>query len=529
MPNYKQLTTSHPEYDPAYWRRCEALYAGGRKLLGDDAVMKEVFPKHNAEEDHVYNERRKRAFYIPYAGQIIDFIVANLSCDPITIEVEEEGAEAGQGKAPDGFWGEFVEDVSPPNGCTQSLAQLVVEQVRTALKKRRAWTLVDLPRAPTDAPAPTSQADQEKAGLLQAYACVLDPECVRDWEFDESGELLWVLLWNKSQRRVGIDGDRKTVTEVFTYYDRTHWERYTYVYPVDKPPKDDETPGKGEDGPLTFGRVPVLPLELPEGLWAMGKLEPIAVEHLNKRCALSWAELKSLFPIFTVNLAPSDSMNPSQDDPNRAKNQRMGQGRAFVLGKDDDVRYVGPDAAAYDVALKDLGELRDEMHRVLHAMAQSQTNSAAAMQRSAESKQVDQATLVVVLGALGMLVREHALGIIKLAELGRGDKPADWCARGAENFDEMTVSGAIEEAQGVDVVSVPSATFQAEYKFRFARRLLGEDADEELLEQIRKELQANITNESFQAIPPPPPGQDEPDGDEPPPDDKPPAKPPAKE
>ena len=74
MPTYKKLSQKHPEWDGPYWRRCRALYAGGKKLLKDPAVLQDVFPPHLNEQPYVYAERCKRAYYIPYAGEVIDMI-----------------------------------------------------------------------------------------------------------------------------------------------------------------------------------------------------------------------------------------------------------------------------------------------------------------------------------------------------------------------------------------------------------------------------------------------------------------------
>lgn len=504
MPTFKQLSQKHPEWDGPYWRRCRALYAGGKRLLNDRAVMNDIFPKHLAEKPHVYEERCKRAYYIPYAGEIIDMITSALFSEDLKMEAEPE---------PDPWYDDWAKDVSPPGGQKQTLQRFLKEQVTTALLCRRAWTLVDLPSIddaindslarntpPTIQAPPGSLAEQEQMGMLNAYACPLDPDAVWDWETDRDGRLLWVLVHYTTARRASLEGSRDVVTEQWMHYTSVGWERYEISYPRNKPPMDSEEVPRVAQGPHSFGRVPVIPLELTDGLWAMGKIESIAVAHFNKRNALSWAQYKALFPVMTHFAGPPDTMNPITEDPDRAVNQTIGQGHVVQLGDKDRLEYIGPDSGPYTVAQADLAILRDEMHRVVHQMAMSVDNSAAALQRSAESKQVDQSSTCVVLREFGKIVREHAIELHEVAQVGRQDpKVAAWSASGMDSYSDASVDAVVAQAQTMEIVSIPSATFQREWKYLVAKRVLGDVVEEDTLDLIRDELEDNITNEQFVA------------------------------
>lgn len=508
MPTYKKLSQKHPEWDGPYWRRCRALYAGGKKLLRDPVVLQDVFPPHLAENATVYAERCKRAYYIPYAGEVIDMITSALFSEDLKMTSEPEA---------DPWYVDWANDVSPPGGMKQTLQQFLKEQVTSALICKRAWTLIDLPTiddvmanairsgkgmAAVDG-APGSLLEQEKLGLLDAYACPLDPEHVWDWEVDRDGRLLWVLVHYKSAQRNGIEGDRDTITERWMYYDETSWQRYEIVYHKTKPPADGIEIPKVAEGTHTFGRVPVIQMELTDGLWAMGKIESIAVAHLNKRNALSWAQYKSLFPVLAHFAGPPDVMNPITEDPDRAVNQTLGQGYVGQFGDKDKLEYVGPDSAPFAIAAQDLKDLRDEMHRVVHQMAMSVDNSGAALQRSGESKQVDQEVTAIVLREFGKIVREHAVLLHEVVQRGRGDtKASSWTCDGMDGYADTTVDAVVTQAQTMELVTLPSATFQREFKYQVARRLLGDSVNEDVLEDIKKELKNNITNEQYAQVTP---------------------------
>lgn len=486
---YKLLKQRHPDYDARYWDECRAFYAGGKRLLGDRKLMERVFPTHLAEADWVYAERCKRAFYVPYAGEIIDAICAALFGEEIRVRFDPEGV--------DPFYDSFFDDTSPPKGRKTSLNELMKQQILTALICRQAWTLVDLPGTPDyEGEEPASLADEEQAGRLNAYACAIDPEMVLDWEETEDGELEWALVLHRTQRRAGLEEERNVVREEYTYYTQTEWSRYAIEYKEGEPPSDKDEAEEIGRGPLSFGRVPLIRMTLTEGMWAMGKILPIARAHFNLRNALTWAETKSLFPSLVVKLGEENMAASSTDDPDRAINQRYGPGYVVVLGPDDEAMYVGPDTSPFSFASEDCNGLRDEMHRVLHHMALSVDNSAAALQRSADSKQVDHAATAVILRFLGQVVREHVSETYEYVAGCRGDAEINPIVEGMEKFDEQSLDALIEQAGVVETLNIPSATFKKLWDYRLASRLLVDATDEDL-EEIRDELDKNVANEDY--------------------------------
>lgn len=480
---YRHFDRKNDSYDAAFWKECRALYAGGQDLLAEKTVMDRIFPRHAAEDPSVYEERRKRAYYIPYAGEIIDAIVAALLAEPLTMQTDSTA---------DPFYDKFFADVSRRGGKRQSLNQLLREQVLTALQTGRAWTLVEMP-PPGDY---ASELAQREAGALDAYACPVEPESVVDWECDETGALEFAILKFTTQKRTGLMADRDMITETFLFYDRAQWARYEITYKSDDKPQDGSEVRKVGEGAHTFGEVPLLRLELPKGLNAMAKIHSIAVAHFNKRNALSWAEFKTLFPVPVAYLQANDPMNQATDDDTRA-HQKHGPGYMRVMAEKDRLEYFSPDAAPFTAAAADLNLLRDEMHRVLHHMAMSVDNSGAALQRSADSKAIDQAMTAVVLHALGGYLREHAEDIYRLVGVGRKDVGLEWNPVGLDEYDDATSATLIEQALNLEAVRIPSKTFHVHYKFDIAKKLLGKSADEKELAAVKSELEANISNEDF--------------------------------
>ncbi len=124
-------------------------------------------------------------------------------------------------------------------------------------------------------------------------------------------------------------------------------------------------------------------------------------------------------------------------------------------------------------------------------------NSAAALRRSGESKAQDKAATAVVLTALGKLVREHAEAVYNLVAQGRGDAQllGRWKAQGMEKFDAVQVADAIQEGLDIHDLALESPTFRIRHRFALAKLILGDDATQDDLDDIERELSANIKAE----------------------------------
>jgi hypothetical protein len=484
----------HPEYDPNYWARCRALYSGGKALLQNPAVLAQVMPKMPNEERETYQLRQQLAYYLNYSGAIIDIIVAEL--------FQERLALSGDPELPP-FYDKFVQNVAPAGSSILSLNDFLRRQTLTALQCQRAWTLIDLPRPP--ASGFLTRGEEEASGQLRACATAIEPECIQDWHMNADGRLDWALLHWARQDRLTISDSREWIIEEFKYYDRESWGLYrTEPYKADHPPREHDIIPAVDGGALSFGQVPLIPLELSEGLWAMGKLESIARAHMNKRCGLTWAMRSHCYPILAFFGGKDDPLNPLQTGANRAVEQVYGPGRLNQFGAEDRLEFVAPPADTYALIAQDLKDLRDEMYRVTHHMAMSVDNSAAALQRSAASKQTDRISTCIVLAALGKYMSAHVGEMIRMIAAGRKDANVNPVVTGMEEYESEGIGALLEQAQIIELVGSHSPTFRRKFEFMWSKQTLGDDASEEDLESVRNDLEKNISDEEL-ALPPPAP------------------------
>mgnify|MGYP000328944790 CR=1 FL=1 len=476
MPTYRQLTTTHPTYNAERTREYRALAVGGHVLLDDQRLMARVFPQHAHEPAWVYAERKRRAIYLPYAGEIVGELVAQLGDDEAVIRSEPSA---------DPFFEVFAKDCDKQHS---SLTTYVQHAVRTALIQRVAWSLVDLPPASEDS---VSLGEQERAGALRAYLVSLDTSDVLDWEEDDEGALTWALVRSLRATRTGPEDDRADVVERFTVYDRVSWRRYEIAYRDGRPPAPKTEVPLIDEGTHSFGAVPLVRLELPDGLWALDKVASAARAHFNLNSAVDWSQNKHLFPMMMAFLAPQQGA--SEEDASKATEQTYGTGFINVFGKDDRVEFVAPSTDVYASAQERLKVLRDEIHRVTHAMALAVDNSAGAIARSGDSKAEDRTAKQVIVRELGRIAREFLHQILVLAQRGRDDAPTTWTVEGLECSDEEDDSQqTINEAIGVSTLAIPSPTFQAVYARSVALDVVGDDATPEEREKIRDEIDASF-------------------------------------
>lgn len=496
---YKLFTQreKHPDYKAPYWAKCRALYSGRFLEQEQSKILSELLPKRNAEEPADYDARKKQAVYKNYAGPIVDKKVGDLFIETPSMGVPEDAPE------PPEFYAEWFKDVSRPGGQEMSFNDLLHQQMLTAQVCQRAWTLVDLPQTPADI-QPESEGDQERMGLLQAYACPIEPESVWDWKRNDEGELQWILLAFQRRERDSLDGDRDVIEEEFVYFDKAGFARYRIRYDKNRPPMGDEIVPLVESGQHSFGRVPVCVLELTPGMHTMGKLENLARAHLNLTSALQWATISSLFPTRVAFMGPEDESVSVTSDPNRGTDQKVSQIHAQVLGAQDRYEFIGPSPEPFAQAARQADGLRDEMYRVAYQGSDSTDGSAAALGRSGLSKQMDRASQGEEGKALMQLIHKHAKEILACVGEGRGDKgqdgkPIPWVMTGAEETPTVDKAGELQEAQMVQLLDINSPSFQVDYKCKVAKAVVGDDVPPERLEVYRQELAQNNPPEKFAA------------------------------
>jgi len=316
----KRLRQCHPSLNLAQVKTLKALYRGGQHLLGNDAILDNVFPKYTHEKPGVYAERKRRAYYENIFALVINQISAGLAQDPIRINVQteekvkssKEGAKnliaeaeaelaAMEGedaveldelsgeedesldyevdddpieeveeveeveKEVDEYWKELMDNataLSDDGSNRRSFDKVTRDAGVEALVCGWSWLQADLPAEDLDAPPPSSLKEQEDDGSLRAYVISWGTECVTDWE-EENGKFLWVRTYTCDTPGADFTKPRDTKVHTWTIWTDTEWIKYVVEERRDQPMPGEETVIlPRQTGSHSFGRVPWVRLSL---------------------------------------------------------------------------------------------------------------------------------------------------------------------------------------------------------------------------------------------------------------------------
>lgn len=463
------LQQKHPDYDAETLQAHRELYEGGKTFR---ASIEKWLPQNHAEMNDVWEDRKKRGFYINHVGEMLDMLGSFLFSEAVQVE----GLDAYPG---------FLDDC---DGAGSTWSEWWKALLLDAFQGKRAYAWVNLPSRPADLEVP-NRFEEEKAGLLNAYLVGLSAEQVIDWETDERGQLQWVMVHGVKSRRASIDGPRKSV-HVWTYIDAEVIRRWEW-----EPTKEKPAPGdKDEANELPIvkhgvGRLPVVRLELPHGLWALNKLHDPAVALMRRQNDLDWSLHRAAHALLAIYSKWADG-TPT-----------LGAGYYIRLGENDKAEYLEPSGMSFDAQSAQAEDLRQELYRVLHQMAASVSPEGAQAVASGASKALDWQALEIVLLAYGELVLKAMRSTLAIIAKVRGVDAESIKVKGLQSWKLEDLKSFLEAALAGDGL-VKSETYKREVGKRAASRLLQDEVPPEVMEKIHAEIDAAEYEQP--AYPPPP-------------------------
>lgn len=491
------LQQTHDSYDAELWADYDAIYAGGKKFF---ARIRRFLHQNEAEPATVYLKRLQEANYRCYAGGIVDYFASYLFGSELTVKAKRGKAAGAQAEVPaDPFYAAFKEDC---DGLDNDIHLFLRSRVAEAMTKKVSWWLVEMPTAPADIEAgpADSLAEWKKQGLDKGHIRGLSADQVLDWEVDDNGVLMWAIVLSVKVTRA-LPGDmRTTVVERYDVYDRETVQRFELVYEKSNPPaKNVNILPDGAPRAHGFSRVPLVNVDVGDALWLINRVASPQLEHFRLSCAQGWGIRRTCYamPIFNVI--------------DKEKPPVMGVGHYIMIGKDEKMEWSAPPATPFVAIGEAIKSEKDEIYRVVHQMAMGVDNNAAAVGRSAESKEIDSAAVRVVLDALGKIVREAVERTYSLLSEARGED-YEWSIDGLDDFSDANFDELVAAALGFETIPIASPTLKREWHKRLAAAALP-DADQQTKDKITAEIEENTTDESV--LHPVVPGEDEPDGDEP--------------
>jgi hypothetical protein len=502
---YETLDRKHPEYDKwrYRWDDYRLMYKGGEEFMvaagmpvrivrassvggaagvtasaqlipgSQTRIPRRFLWQLEGEPNASYLSRLERAFYVGYTGPVIDYFAHYLfSQKPV---IRPASAKDG-GETPDApdWFAPFDRDAT---GGGLSFFDFLRDQFKELLITQRCGWLIG---SPTD----TSQMTQAEAEARGVDGIVLEPykaDEILDWEKDQAGELLWVIV-RKIENRREFPLDRVKY-ETIRYIDRNlvaTWEAHeTSVAGSTTGGHDVIWKGAVEHG---AGVVPFVMPEIPEGLWVANKLGGWQLELFNQMNILSRGELLSCFiqPTITTNDDTAESRIFGEGNLLRL---RAGDGKqppetyAWSSANIDPLRFLG----------ERLKEKRDEGYRIVHQMSLAiDGDSATAVARSGLSKIEERRATEIILTGFGGYARHMATRTLNIISKLLGDN-VRWVLVGFDNFQVSSLEEELETAALVQTLGIKSRTFNERMQSKMVRRILDHE-DEATLATIDDEI-----------------------------------------
>jgi hypothetical protein len=469
LPTYAQLNQLHPSCDPARSEILAALYEGGARL---DKLKTTLLPQRPREREQHYQTRLREAEYRNYLGPIIDYFKSMLFASRPVLKATVGKADEPTTDAGD-YWTALREDC---DGGGTDFDTFFAQILTDAMIERTGWLRLHVPD--DGGPAPEDASAFAARGLGNVWLEHVPPGCLRDWEEDATGRLLWAMVHRIESKRLGIADSRANLTETWDYLTPETIETYSITYPKDKRPKpDDEIPRVGAPVANRFRAVPLVCLDLPPALWIASRLQSPQLALFRKVSALAWSLSATAYAMPVVMV----------ESPTDYAQQTAGPGYEIVIGKDEKYAWEAPPTGHFDALDREVKASKDEIFRIAHQMAMGVDNNAAAVGRTAESKASDIEITRVVLTAFSRAVKETMERTLDMVTIARGED-MEWSVEGLDDFASFDIGAYLTQLGLVDKAGgIPSKTFQIHAKTRAAEALL-KDVDEATKATIRKEI-----------------------------------------
>jgi hypothetical protein len=453
------VNREHPELaavkavEPKY----RDLYLGGEQMIkhADQYLM-----RRSREPLDVYAERLDRAFYENYAGSIIDWYAATLFRREPVLSYEGPDGRARE------FFNEFAEDCDQKGS---TVSDFFRRQVIEALVMGRSYIVTEFPKPPR---AAASRAEEEALGVSRAYLCEYPATSIINWQKSERGEFEWVVVRSERQVNDGVGDPEWRTARRWVYYDRENYRVY----------EQERRQGKngmvtladeGRHGLAGLRRVPVFEFSLGDGMWLMNKAASLQLEHFNKSNALSWALTMGLFAMPVVY---SD----------RGWDQMIGESYYLQLGKEDRFGWTEPEGHVYEIALKNIDRLKDEIYRVCYLLSQAGGSMSKNSALTGYSKERDYTITQEVLRGFGDRVKDCLKRLLRtIAEARQDELLID--VSGLDEFDIGDFSSELADAERLLKLGIDSPTLQAQVKKKLAMKYLC-DARQEVKDRIAREI-----------------------------------------
>lgn len=466
----KIIDRRHPLYDElvTHWDFLEQCYKGGR------AWFKTNIFRYIKEGKGEYADRVQRAYRFNHTRETVDLVNKYLFRAPIARKLDD---------APEAVT-EFWEKVNAQGHDINEFMRVV------SLKASifgRPWIIID--NKVTAVPEDASQADVPAPEL---YAYIVPPQQVTDYAFDETGELLWVLV----EEHVRDDKDplesTGDMTKRYRLWTRETWTLFTFT--KNRNGRDGGRWGIEDAGVHGLGLVPAIPANNSVVADAWDCPAMIAdIAYLDRAVANYASNLDAIIQdqTFSQLAMPAQNVLPGDDAYNKLL--EMGTKRVFLYDGESGIApaFLSPDPRQAALIISAIQQLINEIYHSVGLAGErtKQDNSKGIDNSSGVAKTKDFERVVALLASKADALEAVENKIVEVVCAWAGVEVPDVELVNypiESQFDVRTLYDEIDVSMKLRLMSVPAALME-EQMGRLVEKLFP-DLGTDLLSKMRKEL-----------------------------------------
>jgi hypothetical protein len=371
------LKKCHADYSAKQLDRHNALYLGGsvfRERVNDFLVKRPI--ENVAEGAGLYDGRKRRSPYTNRIAGLIDFFVSAVFPEDPIISCEGGDTE---------YWESLNTNF---DGLGSTIGTVARQMLLRTLIDKRAYLL------------PTFEQDEAKPtedGSDDARFAVIGANVIEDWEFSQSGSLLWARMHTSCKERDPANPYLPAETEVhyYTYFDEDSIITYKYI-------KDKAKKGSRRDDEAVqiktvnhqFGMIPLFDCRARDNQWVLERTEETLVELYNRESDLTNLLNVMAMTVLVLSGVAGDLKDIYLPDLSALKLQQ------------GDAKFICPEPGLSKPLFDDIDRLKDSLSETVQTLALQAINMNVARPVAAKTE-MDNQPLNCLLRSFAWPIREQ--------------------------------------------------------------------------------------------------------------------------
>ena len=490
---WKQLNQKHDCYDAQRVDKLNLLLKGGYDITKKDNAKK-FMPRWRSESAPAYQDRLSFATYENNFGEIINDLSSTLFSKPVAVlqatdadDPDTVGDEPDP-SSPDQIWQHHF------NLKGDTMADFIREIQNESNAATRAYFGVDF---------------LEDGKLPYAYR--IDPCSVLDWQCDDSGNFIFIVLRNDETIRTDVHQLRDSITTTFLVWskikDKVKLDTYQLIYPKNKLPNDNDIVPKIKSPipVLSFKEIPIVLCETPDNICAGQLIGQLAASMFARYTTYLFCLNRGINPILTYKQgydlpARGDLSIINEDEERGEAGLDANVAGKKVIGPTDELEWVEIKGSALTIMQEQMNKDKNEMYRLVNSLNSviSQAGvSTAQTKASGVAKMIDNTAKEHMLESYAKLVKQWIVKAFNIA-FGALEQDVVWQCKGMDYYRVVD-----EEALQARIAALPTYKTNIPSKTSYKQVLI--DTAYELhpftnigtLNKIQEEINDNVEAMDF--------------------------------